>query len=179
MALPSSGTLSINDIVGEFGGSAPHALSEYYRGGDFVPDSAANSGVPTSGQINISDFYGAANLVWTTDLTVGFLFGKANSIYGFNADNAIGSLSDNTVDFKGGAICENLAWGSVTQIISFAITGNVTNAGFTTMTVNGNSFNRTSATYNYNSSGNFTEWYWSQPTLPFSGVGNVDTVTFT
>ena len=39
MALPSSGQLSINDIVGEFGGSAPHSLSEYNRGGSLVPES--------------------------------------------------------------------------------------------------------------------------------------------
>ena len=59
MALPSSGTLSINDIVGEFGGSAPHALSEYYRGGSLVQDITQNSSVPTSGTIKITDFYGA------------------------------------------------------------------------------------------------------------------------
>ena len=61
MALPSSGTLSINDIVGEFGGSAPHALSEYYRGGSLVPDVTQNSSVPASGTIKITDFYGAVN----------------------------------------------------------------------------------------------------------------------
>lgn len=58
MTLPSSGQLSINDIAGEFGGSTPHALSEYYRGGPLVPDSATNSGIPASGQIAIGDFYG-------------------------------------------------------------------------------------------------------------------------
>ena len=47
MALPGSGALSINDIAGEFGGSAPHSLSEYY---------SAASGVPGSGAISISDF---------------------------------------------------------------------------------------------------------------------------
>ena len=61
MALPSSGTLKISDIVGEFGGSAPHALSEYYRGGSLVPDVTQNSSVPTSGTIKITDFYGAVN----------------------------------------------------------------------------------------------------------------------
>jgi hypothetical protein len=30
MALQTSGAISINDIVGEFGGTAPHSLSEYY-----------------------------------------------------------------------------------------------------------------------------------------------------
>ena len=63
MALPSSGTLTIADIAGEFGGSAPHALSEYYRGGSLVPNVSQNNSVPTSGAISISDFYGATNYV--------------------------------------------------------------------------------------------------------------------
>ena len=36
MALTSSGSINIQAIVGEFGGSAPHALSEYYRNGGEV-----------------------------------------------------------------------------------------------------------------------------------------------
>lgn len=57
MALPGSGALSINSIATEFGGSAPHSLSEYYRGGAYVTSN--NTNVPTSGQISISNFYGA------------------------------------------------------------------------------------------------------------------------
>ena len=37
MAIPSSGAVSISDLVTEFGGTAPHSMSEYYRGGSFVP----------------------------------------------------------------------------------------------------------------------------------------------
>ena len=59
MALPSSGTLTIQDIADEFGRSAPHSLSEYYRSGSLVQNVSFNSGVPTSGTIKISDFYGA------------------------------------------------------------------------------------------------------------------------
>ena len=60
MAVQGSGAdLSItDDIVAEFGGSAPHAMSEYYGGGDLVP-AGANSGVPTSGEVQMSDFYGS------------------------------------------------------------------------------------------------------------------------
>jgi len=63
MALPGSGVLGVSDIVDEFGGSAPHGLSEYYRGGGLVSDSPSNTGVPTSGTIAIGDFYGAASAV--------------------------------------------------------------------------------------------------------------------
>ena len=57
-ALASSGSLSLGtsagtdrSISGEFGGSAPHGLSEYY---------GVASGVPSSGEIEFSDFYGKA-----------------------------------------------------------------------------------------------------------------------
>jgi len=58
MALQTSGAISLNDLATEFGGNTPHAINEYYRGGGLVPDSGANSGIPTSGQIDMNDFYG-------------------------------------------------------------------------------------------------------------------------
>lgn len=57
MALPSSGAISLANIQTEFGGSNPISLSEYYRGGAYVTDN--NTGVPTSGAIQLDDFYGA------------------------------------------------------------------------------------------------------------------------
>ena len=62
MALQTSGAISLNDIAGEFGGSTPHSLSEYYRGGGNVPNSTANNSIPTSGQISFSQFYGGTNI---------------------------------------------------------------------------------------------------------------------
>jgi len=67
MAVKGSGALSITtDIVGEFGGVAPHSLSEYYGGGTYVP-AGANPGISTSGAINFGSHYGA---VAATVLTV-------------------------------------------------------------------------------------------------------------
>ena len=69
MAIKSSGALSITtDIVGEFGGSTPHSISEYVRGGSLVPNGpSANADIPTStSNIQWSDFYGAVN---ETDLS--------------------------------------------------------------------------------------------------------------
>ena len=52
MAL-GTGQLSLGDIAGEYGGSAPHALSEYYDKGN----------APGSGEIQIhADFNGTANV---------------------------------------------------------------------------------------------------------------------
>ena len=55
MAVPSSGAISIQDLVDEFGGSSPHSISEYYRGGGLVPDVSANNSVPTSGAISLTE----------------------------------------------------------------------------------------------------------------------------
>ena len=53
MALQSSGPISNGDVQGEFGGSNPASLSEYY---------SAATGVPSSGNpISLSDFYGKSN----------------------------------------------------------------------------------------------------------------------
>lgn len=62
MALQTSGQISISDIAAEFGASAPHKMSDFYRGGEYVPDIPQNSDIPTSGPIKPSQFYGARAL---------------------------------------------------------------------------------------------------------------------
>lgn len=37
MALPTSGPISFSQLQAEFGGANPISLSEYYRGGSYVP----------------------------------------------------------------------------------------------------------------------------------------------
>ena len=59
MAIKASGTLSIQDIVDEFGGTEPHSLNEYYRGGDNVSNNSYNQNIPTNGEISVGDFYSA------------------------------------------------------------------------------------------------------------------------
>lgn len=51
----------MNTIATEFGGTVPHSLSEYYRGGGLVPNTPGNAAIPTSGQIAMGNFYGSAN----------------------------------------------------------------------------------------------------------------------
>lgn len=62
MALPASGAISLLDIQNEFGGANPIALSEYYRGGTYVPNTSNNTSIPTSGTISLNDFHGASAL---------------------------------------------------------------------------------------------------------------------
>lgn len=65
MTLPSSGPLSLSDIQGEFGGSNPIGMNEYYAGGGLVPSGTTGTygAVPTSGQISVQNFYGTSNFV--------------------------------------------------------------------------------------------------------------------
>lgn len=53
MALPGSGTITLNDIKAEFGATGTRGLVEFYRGGAFVPSTSANASVPTSGAISL------------------------------------------------------------------------------------------------------------------------------
>lgn len=67
MALQTSGPISLADIQTEFGGASPTSISEYYKGGTYVPNTPTNASVPTSGTISIGNFYGAA--AYTADTT--------------------------------------------------------------------------------------------------------------
>ena len=80
MACPDSGQIKISDLVNEFGGSAPHAISEYYRNGANVPGN--NTNVATSGQISLTQFYSSVNEIQqvyssnATNLNLSSIFGS-------------------------------------------------------------------------------------------------------
>jgi len=62
MVIKSAGALGLSaDVVAEFGGTAPHDVSEYYRSGVRVPSGTENINIPTSGRILFSNFYGSVN----------------------------------------------------------------------------------------------------------------------
>ena len=71
MTLPVYGnSLSLSQIQGEFGGSNPISLSEYYAGGSYVPSGTVgypNGGgavaIPTTGTISINNFFGATAFI--------------------------------------------------------------------------------------------------------------------
>lgn len=63
MALQASGTISLQNLATEFGGTAPHALNEYYRSGGLVPNAPQNASIPTSGPLSLNQFYGGANRI--------------------------------------------------------------------------------------------------------------------
>lgn len=70
MALPNSGPISLSMIQGEFGGSQPISLSEYYKNGPYVNQYSTAPRVPTAGTIKFSDFYGASHYTPTFQTVV-------------------------------------------------------------------------------------------------------------
>lgn len=78
-AIPSSGAISLSDFATEFGGTAPHSMSEYYRDGGNVPSN--NTNVPTSGLFRFSNMRGAINAIIqtlsnTTNVDLSSVFGS-------------------------------------------------------------------------------------------------------
>jgi hypothetical protein len=66
MALPSSGPITLAQIQAEFGGSSPISLANYYKGGLYVKETDYAPNVPTSGPINLADFYSARKTTLVT-----------------------------------------------------------------------------------------------------------------
>tara|TARA_R110002072_G_scaffold260466_1_gene418956 strand:- start:25 stop:552 length:528 start_codon:yes stop_codon:yes gene_type:complete len=174
MAVTSSAPISITDLVTEFGGSTPHALTEYYRGGSLVPNVTANNSVPTSGAISLTDFFGATNTVtWTTVVTVGVVTGLFTQS-GFSS-GIFGSLSDSTVDFLSGTpTVSRIEFASLgTTPVFFKINGSG-NSGWTTIKIGSLTLNRTDAT-------SFSSglWSWTGQSNPFGSAGSETTVVLT
>jgi len=189
MTIVSSGAISINSLVGEYGGSAPHAMNEYYRGGSLVANHSNNGNVPTSGTIQLDDFYGANNTspaptVYSYSLTCGTDGSTGN---GFRS-GSYGSLGSNpqSTAFAGGFNPTIVRWDSVTvksnSDIRLVANGTLSNSGFTSITMpsgiitssSNQTLNRTAATHS--TGGGETQWLWGSQSFGFnsSGTGTVN-----
>lgn len=192
MALQTSGTISIQDIVDEFGGTAPHDLSEYYAGGTFVPSS--NTGVPTSGTISLSDFYGASAATVVT-VTEGSLtnasFGSYN--YGYIATGKywddrqnqfynIGTAGSRTPTTLNGATIQNISRGdykntSFTEKFIVVLSGTRSQSFFTSVTPQGGTTLNTASTSRFRQVSGSTVWVWTADFTTWNGTGT-RTATF-
>ena len=65
---PSGDIRLKTDMAPFFGDDGNASLTEFYRGGTLVPNNVFNNGIPTSGEISMTDFRGATNESY--DLTV-------------------------------------------------------------------------------------------------------------
>jgi hypothetical protein len=60
LPLTSQGKITLVSIGQMFQGPIPYKLSDYYRGGTYVPNSARNAKVPADGKLKLTDYYGAS-----------------------------------------------------------------------------------------------------------------------
>ena len=123
MALPDSGQISISQLRTNFGGSTPDGLAEYYRGGSNVADNAANTSIPQSGAVSLSDFYSSAG-TQTRDIRVwmSYLYSPIDTS-GFGVTSQSSTAAPSTISNGANAV----AW----QPVFHAGTGFITSASIT------------------------------------------------
>lgn len=139
MPLQTSGTITLLDIQNEFGGSNPIGLSEYYRGGTYVPDNnSANTGIPTSGAISLSSFYGASRTSPLDDILAAYfadeivvrnyLTSKGGMNFGFedNTETDLTFGGGNAWNTYSSQIDSTLTFGTVPTELSNIITDYLT-----------------------------------------------------
>tara|TARA_S200000501_G_scaffold94787_1_gene88186 strand:- start:570 stop:1205 length:636 start_codon:yes stop_codon:yes gene_type:complete len=161
MALQSSGQIKLSEIAAEFGGSAPHSLSEYHGDGN----------APSSGEIQLAaDFYGTANtfsatVTWSTDAlkSGNEALGYVGSGSGFNGQgfgggtlNAMGSISAQPSSADIDALfrtCFSIAADSLFLDFDQPFTG------WTSITVGSKTFNRSAAATPGNQGGTTNQRY--------------------
>jgi hypothetical protein len=85
MPLQSTGAISLSNIQTEFGGSNPISLNEYYRLGEYTTSN--NTGVPTSGLIGMSSFYGTSFLPMSATYLTSLTSATNSSSYTFSNAN--------------------------------------------------------------------------------------------
>jgi len=163
MTLQSSGAISISDLATEFGGTAPHSLSEYYRGGGLVPDTATNAGIPSSGQIQLDDFYGGSVV---SGLQAGSLWFSGYNIagYGKGGSKVLGVAGTNNQTEKYSSPVQTVAGGTNWQSIQLPGVGSFAQA----IKTDGRLWLWGSMSYNYATNGATAAWY-SSPVQIYGG----------
>lgn len=92
MVLQASGLISLSNIKSEFNGIDPVELSDYYRGGVYVPDLPLNANVPTSGTIALQNFYGATLSTFNISPNVGTVNEGETVRFSVTTNNFSGTL---------------------------------------------------------------------------------------
>lgn len=191
MALASSGSISIGGTTS--GRSINLELSRSATASSNLNETALRSlAQRTSGSISLSHFHGKSSNIDTQVVTVGYCVGSLYlpSGYGLvptqagNASNCAGSISDGTCNFLSNAPISDLMWDYRVSSVAFRArtgSGTTTNSGFTTMTINGTSFSRSSANFQNDTTTGYTGWVWLNVTTnPFgTTVGATKTVVWT
>lgn len=159
MPIPGPGVpISMNTIAGEFGGTVPHSLSEYYRGGGLVPNTPTNAAIPTSGTISMGSFYGSAN----RSIVSLFITGNTYNYDVFNNRGPayVAGATDLTVTVNPGVVVGSTSTGAYAMLVPSSF-----NPGDTVTIVNNGTIVGTG--------GNGGSWVsGANPSTPGSPAGN-------
>ncbi len=162
MPLQTSGTISLNDIHVEAGGSSGSQASLNDA------DIRALIGKSSGAQMGFSEWYGAsAN--WTATVTIGILSAGKLNVYGYNA-GTYGSISDTTINSFGNRTINSVFWNGSSAGVTIP---GAPNSGWTRFIIHSTSFYRTQATHFNSSTG---MWLWSTTTNPFAAISGTRTV---
>ena len=74
MTLQSSGAISIANLASEYGGSAPHSLNEYYKGGSLVPSTIAETVTAASLSGSVYDGRGGGYTTYPAINSGGYIY---------------------------------------------------------------------------------------------------------
>lgn len=177
--IPTSGAISLNQMHTEVNGTSGSIVS--INDADIRALISKGSGATMS----FNEWYGASSSIDTQTVTVGLwstsYYGTTTNIYGYYLTGLRGSTSDGTCNFKSGNTYRDLYWTSTQggRTVLAVNQGYGGNSGFTTMSVNGTNFSRTSAFFSQNSTQ--TKWRWTSPSTNGFGttVGATKSVVFT
>lgn len=100
MTLPSSPPISLTQIQDEFGAPRGTGITSLYRGGAYVPNTSQNANVPTSGNIGLLSFLGAAAyvpMVVSANNVSGDSWPGSNVIFGSSTSSVTGGLAPFTI----------------------------------------------------------------------------------
>jgi hypothetical protein len=177
--LPGSGQIDFASIQATFGGGGDIGFAEYYRGGAYVAANAINpNGIPTSGQIAASNFWGAGPVSGQAySITVGL--DAKPAFWGWNS-SIEGSISSRAYTTgTAGAATLNFLESNGTLQFNITTTSAISNTDgiFSSININGTMVYRSGASGYSTSSGTTATWFWNS-VQPFpASVGAVVPVT--
>ena len=116
-----TGTITLQDVEDEFGGTGSISISEYYAGGGLVQTN--HPGIPASGQISMSDLQGKTQV--NVSITPTSVNSFCNNSAGFTC--AVNSTAATAIVVEAvGAI--TYLWEIITASASVTVFGNLTSS---------------------------------------------------
>lgn len=123
MALQTSGAISLSQVQGEFGGSNPISMSEYYRNGSYVPSTITTT--------STTGWYGQMSPLWTWYVASG-----TSTYTAYWNGTYIGSGSGGSITVGGYTYNVGSIWNTISDKYGTTTYYQIRRTGSTSTTVN-------------------------------------------